>query len=108
MIKSFLLILLIAFIYSPTGDVTYFDPSGIGACGRKSQIGEMVAAVSASSFKGKCGMTIKVTSGGKSVTVKVVDKCSGCNSNMLDLSPAAFARIANKGEKTVKATWEYI
>ena len=64
-----------------TGQITYYDASaGIGACGANNA-GKLVAALSPSAFSAaKCGKSIKVTNSanGKSVTVKVGDKCAGC------------------------------
>lgn len=44
----------------------------------------------------------------KSVTVKVVDKCRGCNTNDIDLSPAAFERLANESLGRIQVTWDYV
>ena len=43
-----------------------------------------------------CGRELKVTYEKKSVTVQVVDTCpaASCNVGSLDLSPAAFAKLA--------------
>ena len=64
-----------------TGQITYYDASaGISACGANNG-GKLVAALSQSVFSAsKCGKSIKVTNSanGKSVTVKVGDKCAGC------------------------------
>lgn len=64
-----------------TGQITYYDASaGISACGANNG-GKLVAALSPSAFSAaKCGKSIKVTNSanGKSVTVKVGDKCAGC------------------------------
>lgn len=64
-----------------TGQITYYDASaGISACGANNG-GKLVAALSPSVFStSKCGKSIKVTNSanGKSVTVKVGDKCAGC------------------------------
>ena len=64
-----------------TGQITYYDASaGISACGANNA-GKLVAALSPSAFSAaKCGKSIKVTNSanGKSVTVKVGDKCAGC------------------------------
>ncbi|KAK4160843.1 hypothetical protein QBC43DRAFT_219053, partial [Cladorrhinum sp. PSN259] len=37
-----------------------------------------------------CGRSIKINHNGKSVTVKLVDRCPSCAANDLDLSPSAF------------------
>ena len=63
-----------------TGDITYYDANGIGACGTNTA-GQLVAALSESVFtNAKCGNKLKVTNSanGKSVIVKIEDKCPGC------------------------------
>ena len=36
--------------------------------------------------------------GGKSVTIAIQDKCEACVDNDIDMSPAAFARLAAKSD----------
>jgi hypothetical protein len=45
-----------------------------------------------------CGKTATVTWKGKSVNVKVVDECPVCGYDNIDLSPSAFAQLADKSE----------
>ncbi|PQE10847.1 Rare lipo A protein [Rutstroemia sp. NJR-2017a BBW] len=68
------------------GDLTYYDV-GLGACGWTNSDSEMVSY------------------GGKSVVVKVVDKCMGCKTDDLDLSPAAFTALAPESLGRIKGTW---
>ncbi|KAF9259827.1 hypothetical protein L218DRAFT_1079689 [Marasmius fiardii PR-910] len=88
-----------------TGDATFYTP-GLGACGKTNNANELVAAAAApvfDNFPGHtanpnknpiCGKKAKVTFGGKSVTVTIVDRCPGCGSSGIDLSPAAFQKLA--------------
>ncbi|KAM3073595.1 hypothetical protein ACMFMF_006798 [Clarireedia jacksonii] len=69
------------------GDLTYYDV-GLGACGWTNTDSQMV-----------------VSYGGKSVVVEVVDKCMGCNTYDLDLSPAAFSALAPESAGRIKGTW---
>ncbi|KAI0090521.1 RlpA-like double-psi beta-barrel-protein domain-containing protein-containing protein [Irpex rosettiformis] len=91
-----------------SGDMTFYDV-GLGACGWTDSDSELVAAVSHIMFdqfpgyKGGnpnknpvCGKHAKITYKGKSVTVKIVDRCPGCATGDLDLSPSAFSKLANK------------
>ena len=75
-----------------TGQITYYDASaGISACGANNG-GKLVAALGPSAFSAaKCGKSLKVTNSanGKSVTVKVGDKCAGC----VRFSPAFFRKL---------------
>ncbi|KAK1224670.1 hypothetical protein PQX77_012415 [Marasmius sp. AFHP31] len=84
---------------------TYYTP-GLGACGKNNNAGQLVAAVAAPVFDNYpgagpnpnnnpiCGKQAKVTYGSKSVTVTVVDRCPGCGSTGIDLSPTAFSKLA--------------
>ncbi|KAG7093151.1 hypothetical protein E1B28_009434 [Marasmius oreades] len=89
-----------------TGDVTFYTP-GLGACGHTNNANEFVAAAAApvfDTFPGAtanpnnnpiCGKQTTVTYQGKSVTVTLVDRCPGCGNGGIDLSPAAFQRLAS-------------
>ncbi|KAM3082067.1 hypothetical protein ACMFMG_004519 [Clarireedia jacksonii] len=92
------------------GDLTYYDV-GLGACGWTNTDSQMVVALShglmgtQSNGNPNCGKKIKVSYGGKSVVVEVVDKCMGCNTYDLDLSPAAFSALAPESAGRIKGTW---
>ena len=45
-----------------------------------------------------CGRFATVTYAGKSITVKVVDRCYACGYDDIDLSPAAFQQFAALGK----------
>ena len=80
----------------------------------------MVVAVSHSKYDAKaksqnpnenplCGKKIKVTYEGKSIEVKVVDRCPGCSENDLDLSPSAFKKLAPLAKGRLKQVkWKMI
>ncbi|TGO07352.1 hypothetical protein BTUL_0288g00010 [Botrytis tulipae] len=98
---------------SNSGDLTYYDV-GLGACGTTNSDSELVVAMSAglmgtqSNGNPNCGKKIKINYGGKSVTVKVVDKCMGCARYDLDLSPAAFKALAPESAGRIKGTWSFV
>ncbi|TGZ80408.1 hypothetical protein EX30DRAFT_299676, partial [Ascodesmis nigricans] len=95
---------------NPTGEnrsgwATYYHPSeGLGACGKQHSDDELVVAVSAQVYaefaltspgdpnsSAACNTYLKCNWEGKSVRVKIVDKCFACNNGLnIDLSPAAF------------------
>ncbi|KAK3828741.1 MAG: RlpA-like double-psi beta-barrel-protein domain-containing protein-containing protein [Benniella sp.] len=94
-----------------SGRGTWFTDKS-GSCGVSFDTNDMIAAVNEAQMgrNTKCGMKIRVNYQGKSVTVKVVDTCPSryCSSGALDLSQAAFKRLAplDKGEIYVK--WEFV
>lgn len=96
-----------------TGDLTFYDV-GLGACGTTNSDSELVVAMSASLMgtqsngNPNCGKKIKINYGGKSVTVKVVDKCMGCAKYDLDLSPAAFKTLAPESAGRIKGSWSFV
>lgn len=55
-----------------------------------------------------CGRTVTASHGGKSVTVKIVDRCAGCEGQFdLDFSPAAFNALANPDLGRIEITWHF-
>lgn len=99
---------------SYSGDGTYYQP-GLGSCGWTNSDSDMIVAVNHiqmanganSNHNPNCGRTIKVKGPKGSVTVKVVDTCPGCGSGALDLSPAAFEKIADLSAGRVPISWSY-
>ncbi|KAB5588834.1 putative effector protein [Ceratobasidium theobromae] len=102
------------------GWATWYNPSeDIGACGQMHYDSELVAAIGHSLYEemmvdgnpnhGKaCGKTAKVTWKGKSVTVKIVDMCMGCGDHDIDLSPAAFQKLADLDVgQLVGTSWKF-
>lgn len=105
------------------GDGTFYSPSvGFGSCGHQSQDTELVAALAAGSMRlynpsnpnnnPLCGHKVKVWQDGKpnnSVTVAIMDTCPGCHGEYdLDLSPAAFNKLANPDVGRIKISWEFV
>ncbi|GBB84422.1 hypothetical protein RclHR1_01100014 [Rhizophagus clarus] len=116
----FLLTIMLIFINVDAvfhGDATFFY-TGLGACGKVNKNSELIFALPAPMFdpsprnnpnlNPNCGKLAKVTRGKKSVIVKCVDRCSACKSGDIDLSPAAFDKIANRNEGRVPVTWKFI
>ncbi|RKP13781.1 RlpA-like double-psi beta-barrel-protein domain-containing protein-containing protein, partial [Piptocephalis cylindrospora] len=97
------------------GDGTYYSPGqGLGSCGETHQDTEMVAALNAPQYGSfanpnaspVCGACVVVTGPKGTVKVKIVDRCPVCKSGDLDLSPAAFNRIADPAQGRVRVTWK--
>ncbi|GAP91792.1 putative riboflavin-aldehyde forming enzyme protein [Rosellinia necatrix] len=88
------------------GDMTWYKP-GLGSCGWTNSNNDNVVALSPSQ-SGNCGKSVRINYQGKSVTAKVVDKCPGCASGSIDVSPAVFDKLASRDLGRVKVTWDLI
>lgn len=109
-----------------TGDLTYYSPGpGYGACGYTNTSAQLVCALShlvfdAASISGNpnenplCGRRLRVRrtderdGKDKSVDVMVVDRCVGCEATDVDLSPAAFGRLAAEERGRVGGVWGWL
>jgi expansin (peptidoglycan-binding protein) len=90
-----------------TGDATWYAPGG-SACGITSAPDDLVAALPPTQFsRAECGRQAVVWHGDKHVVVTVTDRCAGCKHGSIDLSRAAFEKIARLGEGRIKVTWFY-
>ncbi|KAL0933645.1 uncharacterized protein CTRU02_210444 [Colletotrichum truncatum] len=102
-----------------TGDLTYYDV-GLGACGKTNSNDDFIVSVSHYLWDDVqeggnpntnllCGKKIRIRREGEgSVDVTVVDRCTGCKPTDLDMSPAAFQRLADKAEGRVTGTWSWL
>ncbi|PVU87394.1 hypothetical protein BB560_006495 [Smittium megazygosporum] len=99
-----------------TGDGTYYDPSvGIGACGWLNQSNELVGAMNTHQYGNDpnpnkapiCGKCATLKYKGKSVKVRIVDRCPVCKHGDIDLSPVAFQRLAPLEVGRIKISWSY-
>ncbi|KAG7091843.1 hypothetical protein E1B28_008246 [Marasmius oreades] len=98
------------------GDATFYAPS-LGACGITNTANELVAAVAATifdNFPGAtgnpntnpiCGVRAVVTFQDKSVTVLIVDRCEGCGTTGINLSPTAFQFLAPLELARIPVQW---
>lgn len=99
---------------SHSGDATYYD-AGLGSCGQVSENSDMIVALNHGQMANGanpnnnelCGKTITAHGPKGSVTVKIVDTCPGCANGDLDLSPAAFSKIADMAQGRVPITWDF-
>jgi expansin (peptidoglycan-binding protein) len=89
-----------------TGDITYYQP-GLGACGETNSDSEAVAAMSPSEYNGNCGKFITITTGGKKVRAKVVDKCPSCASGAIDVSSSVFTSLADLSVGRTTVSWSF-
>jgi rare lipoprotein A (peptidoglycan hydrolase) len=99
---------------SHAGDATYYGV-GLGSCGKTNKDSDMIVALNHGQMgnganpnhNGLCGKTITAHGPKGSVTVTIVDTCPGCANGDLDLSPAAFNKIADMEKGRVPITWDF-
>ncbi len=99
-----------ALLTAQHGEGTYHIVGNAGNCGLPPPDDLMVVAINAPQYaeSGMCGACLKVTGPSGQVVVKVVDRCPECAEGDLDLSDAAFARIAAPIEGRIDITWEEV
>ncbi|MCP2262190.1 Rare lipoprotein A (RlpA)-like double-psi beta-barrel [Streptoalloteichus tenebrarius] len=99
------------------GKATYYDDSGYGACGTRINADrEMLVAVPAAYWTTSnpnkdplCkNVSVEVTYKGKTIKVPVKDQCPSCDSKHIDLSRAAFARLADTDLGRIDVTWKFV
>ena len=90
-----------------SGQATYYNADGTGACGFKATPNDLdVAAMNGSQYKKSwCGQCVLVTGPKGTVKVRIVDLCPGCAFGGLDLSEQAFGAISPLSAGRVKITW---
>lgn len=93
-----------------TGEGTYYAADGTGNCSFAASSDHMVAAINAPDYATAawCGACVAVTGPSGQVTVRIVDKCPGCDPGDLDLSSEAFAMIAPLSAGRVPITWHEV
>lgn len=110
------------------GDLTYYEP-GLGACGETDGPNDNVVAVShilfdaagsTSSNGGNsnnnplCGKMLRATrfdaeyGQERSLDLKVVDRCTGCQPDDLDTTEGAFGKMAPVASGRVVVTWAWL
>ncbi|EGO04109.1 hypothetical protein SERLA73DRAFT_175870 [Serpula lacrymans var. lacrymans S7.3] len=95
-------------IGTQTGEGTYYA-TGLGACGITNTDTDYIAAVSHLLFdvfpgyngvnpndNPVCNQKVTANYQGKSVTVTITDRCTGCAITDLDFSPSAFSQLADQ------------
>ena len=91
------------------GVATYYDfANGDGACMFGPSPDDLdVAAMNAPQWGGSavCGACASVTGPNGTVVVRIVDLCPECKTGHLDLSPEAFAKVADLAKGLVNITW---
>ncbi|EPE32182.1 Barwin-like endoglucanase [Glarea lozoyensis ATCC 20868] len=109
-----------------TGDLTYYSPGpGYGACGFENTSHDKICAVSHlvwdavstssnPNLNPLCGKKIRITrfdaakGRNSSVDVEVVDRCTGCKAEDVDLSLDMFTALADEGQGRVVGSWAWL
>lgn len=100
-----------------TGNMTWYDDSGFGACGQPIDAATQdLVAVSHEWWTTDnpnddpiCGLSVQVTYNDKTITVPVKDKCPSCEATHLDLSKSAFQQLAPLDQGNVQGiTWMFV
>jgi rare lipoprotein A (peptidoglycan hydrolase) len=91
---------------SISGQASWYCRAGISICHHSYPPGSMVAAAGPGLRIGKWrGRTVTVTSGGRSIRVKLVDWCQcGNGVHLIDLYSAAFQKLAPLSSGVVRVT----
>ncbi|KAI8640719.1 RlpA-like double-psi beta-barrel-protein domain-containing protein-containing protein [Parasitella parasitica] len=94
---------------SLTGDGTFYTVGG-SSCGGDYSNDDLVAAISiewmgSGPKSSYCGKSINVKSEHGSVTLKIVDTCPGCKRGDVDMSRAAFQKIAKLNDGRIPISW---
>lgn len=95
-----------------SGEATYYDfADGSGNCGFPATPNDlMVGAMNQTDYAGSaaCGTCARVVGPMGQVDVRIVDRCPECPAGNIDLSPEAFALIAELSAGRVAIDWQYI
>jgi expansin (peptidoglycan-binding protein) len=91
---------------------TFYDSNGGGACSYDPSPDPLTAAMNWADFEGSqaCGAYVRVqAAGGASLTVRITNLCPApCRVGQLDLSAAAFARLAPPVKGEIPITWTLV
>ncbi|MFJ9422017.1 expansin EXLX1 family cellulose-binding protein [Streptomyces sp. NPDC101249] len=93
------------------GVATFYDADGGGACMYDPGGDPLTGAMNTADYESAraCGAYVRVTSGGRSVTVRITNKCPGdCASGRIDLSAEAFARLAAPSAGRIAVSWTLV
>jgi expansin (peptidoglycan-binding protein) len=93
-----------------SGEATYYDANGTGACGFPANPSEVnVAAMNKAQYsKAVCGRCALVTGPNGTVKVRIIDLCPGCSMGDVDLNRDAFKAIAPLSAGRVKIKWRFV
>lgn len=95
-----------------SGEATYYnEANGEGNCSFDASPQDlMIGALNHVDYADSalCGAFLEVTGPKATITIRVVDQCPGCPAGDIDLSPQAFAQIAEISAGRVPITWRIV
>jgi expansin (peptidoglycan-binding protein) len=93
-----------------TGQATYYDADGTGACSFDAGSDFLIAAMNMADYGNAtwCGGCVHVVGPSGEVTVRIVDECPGCAQGGLDLSETAFSMISPLSAGRVDISWQQV
>lgn len=99
--------------FGPThsGEGTYYNADGSGNClFPASPENLMVAAMNHTDYANAalCGAYVQINGPRGTVIVRIVDRCPECPAGDVDMSPQAFAQIADLPQGRVPITWQLV
>ncbi|SDJ36676.1 expansin EXLX1 family cellulose-binding protein [Streptomyces indicus] len=94
------------------GSATFYDAGdGDGACSFGPAGEVLTAAMNSTDYETAkaCGAHVRVrAANGATVTVRITNECPTCRTGQLDLSAAAFARLAAPVKGQIPVTWQLV
>jgi expansin (peptidoglycan-binding protein) len=95
-----------------SGEATYYQgANGTGNCGFDATPDDlMLGAMNHVDYANSavCGGCVRLTGPNATITIRMVDQCPECPAGNIDLSPEAFALIADLSLGRVPITWQYV
>lgn len=93
-----------------SGEGTYYNADGTGACSFDATTDLRVAAMNATDYGTAewCGACVEVSGPTGTVTVRITDECPGCAKGDLDLSPEAFGMLSPLSAGRIPITWHEV
>ena len=95
-----------------TGEATYYNEAdGGGNCSFDPTPQDlMVGAMNHTDYADSaiCGAYVELTGPNGTITIRIVDQCPECPAGDIDLSPLAFAKIAELVQGRVPITWRIV
>jgi expansin (peptidoglycan-binding protein) len=95
-----------------TGEATYYtEADGGGNCSFDPTPQDlMVGAMNQTDYANSaiCGAYVELTGPNGTITIRIVDRCPECPAGNIDLSPSAFAKIAELSKGRVPISWRIV